>query len=329
MICVDNTHRTVGIKSTYKVLEMRIRQSFWGLLGVNSPQSQTTDDAVKCIRTAMLDAMVLHCPDSHEDLRRRIDFTPDIQSLWYVRPDLMHAISACQGETTARQVLAAIAPLFQGAMPTQKQHDAAIAKSLVSADDQAKVPGTSMNVLAWLRNLAGATTSQKEVANSRLVHNNSSLSAAGAESVVDSAQSLSAMDEIPVVTESEKAALVVGGLNFLDAIAAHQKWKSRLASQVAGTSTEKLDYRMICRDDQCVLGKWINGPGSDSYGSFPVFSRLKMTHAQFHVAAGAIVRLVDEGKTKEAHTALRLGEYSQHSIKVQGLISSLYLEVNP
>jgi hypothetical protein len=38
------------------------------------------------------------------------------------------------------------------------------------------------------------------------------------------------------------------------------------------------------------------------------------------------VQLANEGKTQEARTALKHGEYSQCSIRVQGLISSLYLE---
>jgi Chemoreceptor zinc-binding domain len=129
------------------------------------------------------------------------------------------------------------------------------------------------------------------------------------------------------MTPTELSAMAVGGLNFMDAITAHQKWKQRLTTYVAGTSTEKLDYRVVCRDDQCVLGKWINGVGGASFGHIPLFSQLKMTHAQFHLAAGTIVRHQDEGKPEKAQDALRHGEYPQHSIKVQGLISSLYLEV--
>jgi hypothetical protein len=127
-------------------------------------------------------------------------------------------------------------------------------------------------------------------------------------------------------TPADLQAAEVGGLNFVEAIAAHQKWKTRLSNYIAGTSTEKLDYRQICRDNQCVLGKWINGPGGDLYGHIPVFSRLKMTHGKFHLAAGQIVQLMDEGKVEQARQALRQ-DYSKHSVKVQGLISTLYVEV--
>jgi methyl-accepting chemotaxis protein len=117
-------------------------------------------------------------------------------------------------------------------------------------------------------------------------------------------------------------------LDFLDAITAHQKWKTRLSNYVAATSNEKLDYRQICRDDQCVLGKWINGQGGVMYGHIPTFSQLKMTHAQFHLAASAIVKLTDEGDVDQAKVALRQGDYSKHSVKVQGLISALYVNVH-
>jgi hypothetical protein len=132
----------------------------------------------------------------------------------------------------------------------------------------------------------------------------------------------------PDLTSAEKQAMVVGGLDFFEAITAHQKWKTRLSNYVGATSAEKLDYRQICRDDQCVLGKWINGSGGQMYGHIPVFSQLKMTHAQFHLAAGSIVQLADDGNREQAKMALRQGDYSKHSVKVQGLISSLYVEVN-
>ena len=128
------------------------------------------------------------------------------------------------------------------------------------------------------------------------------------------------------MTAADLQSAEVGGLNFMEAITAHQKWKSRLTSYLAGSSTEKLDYRVICRDNQCVLGKWINGQGGDTYGHMPVFSQLKMVHSQFHLAAASIVQLVDDGNSEQARLALRQ-DYSKHSVKVQGLISTLYVEV--
>ncbi len=183
-----------------------------------------------------------------------------------------------------------------------------------------------MSLFDWLRNLASTASSSPPAPNER---KSSSPSASPRVTDVGFSEKTPApaSEGAPVLTEVEKAAMVIGGLNFMDAITAHQKWKTRLTMYLGGAATEKLDYRVVCRDDQCVLGKWINGEGGDTYGHMPLFSQLKMTHAQFHLTAGNIVRFQDEGKSDQAQDALRHGEYPQHSIKVQGLLSSLYLEV--
>ncbi|QIL68963.1 hypothetical protein G7048_00275 [Diaphorobacter sp. HDW4B] len=126
------------------------------------------------------------------------------------------------------------------------------------------------------------------------------------------------------VQESDQSA---GGLDFASAIQAHRNWKNRLSQYLSDESNEQLNYRVICRDDQCVLGKWINGRGADDFGHLPSFGELKVSHGQFHLAAGRIVQLHDGKQTDEAQQLLRHGDYSRYSIKVMGLLSSLYVEV--
>ena len=118
-----------------------------------------------------------------------------------------------------------------------------------------------------------------------------------------------------------------GGLDFASAIRAHREWKVRLQKYLTNESLEKLDARSICRDDQCALGKWVNGSAASEFGHLPSFGELKVSHGQFHLAAGRIVQLHDEKRTEEAAQLLRHGDYSRHSIKVMGLLSSLYIEV--
>ena len=134
-------------------------------------------------------------------------------------------------------------------------------------------------------------------------------------------------DQCGPALDADGRSMVAGGLDFVSAIHAHQHWKTRLQSYVRNESTEKLDYRLICRDDQCVLGKWINGEASDKFGNLPSFGELKVTHGMFHLAAGRIVQLHDENKSVEAMQHLRQGDYPRHSIKVMGLLSALYGEV--
>jgi hypothetical protein len=185
-----------------------------------------------------------------------------------------------------------------------------------------------MGIIDWMRKLAGPASAGDSgafaapVKSKPDVANQKSVPVASMKGLATSQES----DAPPDLSAEEMRSAEVGGLNFMEAITAHQKWKTRLSNYLAGTSTEKLDYRQICRDNQCVLGKWINGSGGDKYGHMPVFSQLKMAHGQFHLAAGSIVKLVDEGQSEDARAALRQ-DYSKHSVKVQGLISRLYIDV--
>jgi Chemoreceptor zinc-binding domain len=117
---------------------------------------------------------------------------------------------------------------------------------------------------------------------------------------------------------------VIQGLNFVAAVEAHRKWKERLTAYVQGTSTEKLDYTAIRRDDQCNLGKWIYSSGIAAMGNSPVFHQLKSKHAHFHVTASRIVELVQHEEKPSAQKLLNGAEYTKASIEVQMLIAKLY-----
>ncbi|MGA7595550.1 MAG: CZB domain-containing protein [Gallionella sp.] len=117
---------------------------------------------------------------------------------------------------------------------------------------------------------------------------------------------------------------VIEGLDFVAAIEAHRKWKERLTAYVEGTSSEKLDYTAICRDNQCALGKWIYSSGGTSMGDLSIYHQLKAKHAQFHITASRVVELVQNNDKDSAHTLLTGEEYSKTSIEVQMLISKLY-----
>ena len=84
-----------------------------------------------------------------------------------------------------------------------------------------------------------------------------------------------------------------------DAIAAHIKWKLRLTQFIDGTSTEKLESTTVCKDNVCVLGKWIYGEG-DKYKSLQQFGKLVNNHANFHRCAGEIVKKVESNDKTSA-----------------------------
>ena len=120
---------------------------------------------------------------------------------------------------------------------------------------------------------------------------------------------------------------VIEGLDFVAAIEAHRKWRDRLSSYVSGNSSEVLDQSIICRDDQCALGKWIYGTGMTFTGHLQLFHQLKAKHAQFHISAAQVVELVKHDQKDAAVTILIDGEFAKNSRDVQSLLSKLYLEM--
>lgn len=101
-------------------------------------------------------------------------------------------------------------------------------------------------------------------------------------------------------------------LNFQEAIQAHLKWKARLRNYVGGISHEIFDSKIVCRDDQCQLGKWIHGPGKE-HSHVPAFIQLKGEHAAFHKAAAEVVVAVQSGDTQAVSLLDEGSEFDQRT----------------
>jgi len=69
------------------------------------------------VRKAMFMALDTYCDDDRTGINRRIDSARHIAELWYLRPDLMHAIATRHQETTALDCIARITVLFDGYQP--------------------------------------------------------------------------------------------------------------------------------------------------------------------------------------------------------------------
>lgn len=104
-------------------------------------------------------------------------------------------------------------------------------------------------------------------------------------------------------------------IDIVECIDAHMKWKGRLQSYLDGTSKEQLDSTIICRDDQCTLGKWIHGPALNYFQDDDGFHKLRSDHANFHVVAGAVVKKVQEND-RAGSDALLKNEYARASREV-------------
>ncbi|NVO06742.1 MAG: hypothetical protein HXX19_12800 [Rhodoferax sp.] len=71
------------------------------------------------IRQALLDSMAVSL-DAHAALPKvwaRVQHAPDMQSLWYLRSDVMHLLCDHCGEALARDKLNQITELFRGHLP--------------------------------------------------------------------------------------------------------------------------------------------------------------------------------------------------------------------
>lgn len=127
--------------------------------------------------------------------------------------------------------------------------------------------------------------------------------------------------------KSPSKAQVVRDIDVMDAINAHVRWKMRLDKYVNGTSEETLDPKVICRDDQCTLGKWIHGQAREFFHDDPGFVTLRDDHARFHQVASLVVIKVQSQDKAGAEIIMR-GDYMAASRKVIADLTELGRQIH-
>lgn len=127
--------------------------------------------------------------------------------------------------------------------------------------------------------------------------------------------------------DSEKKARIREEIDLPQAVQAHINWKLRLQNYLEGRSGEQLDAAVICRDNQCELGKWIHGAAMDHFHGLEPFHQLIADHAQFHYVAANVVQNV---QSKDFITARRIldEEYPHISRKVVLSLTELHKAVS-
>ena len=78
---------------------------------------QATESQLGRIRTAMLSVLQAHGGHSVQRVSQRVRFAADVEALWYLRQDVMMALSAIDGETAARRQMKTINSMFKGGLP--------------------------------------------------------------------------------------------------------------------------------------------------------------------------------------------------------------------
>lgn len=94
-----------------------IISSMQGLLGGPSSEGARALCRIEDIRQAMVDSLGDDGCMSFPQIERRVLFAEDLQGLWYLRSDIMAAISSLQGESAASQKIRQITTMFEGLLP--------------------------------------------------------------------------------------------------------------------------------------------------------------------------------------------------------------------
>lgn len=96
----------------------RISSTLMGLMRESQSTLQSSEP-LEDIRTRMLDCMseFLKSTASERPVWSKVQFADDIQTLWYLRSDLMHLLCDYCGETVANAKVQEITELFRGHMP--------------------------------------------------------------------------------------------------------------------------------------------------------------------------------------------------------------------
>ena len=91
---------------------MRAKSSPFGFLS-RSPDAGAV--RLEKIRAEMLNALATQCDDDDcLALEGALRFASDLEALWYLRPDLLHAIATSRDQSSANLILRDITMLFKG-----------------------------------------------------------------------------------------------------------------------------------------------------------------------------------------------------------------------
>jgi hypothetical protein len=95
---------------------MASNRSIWDVVRSKLIQDTiaTEDHVVSKIQNSMLLLVDTHCDVLNSALEQKILSARDVDGLWYLRPELMHAISRCKDQSTAWEAIDEISHLFSG-----------------------------------------------------------------------------------------------------------------------------------------------------------------------------------------------------------------------
>jgi hypothetical protein len=106
-----------GVKKMMRWMPANIISSMQTLLGGPLAEPAHSSAQIEVIRQTMLDRLASGGDGAFPQIKRRILLVTDLQGLWYLRSDLMGALSSLHGEFLARQSIEEITGMFEGLLP--------------------------------------------------------------------------------------------------------------------------------------------------------------------------------------------------------------------
>lgn len=108
----------------------------------------------------------------------------------------------------------------------------------------------------------------------------------------------------------------LSGLNLQEVLDAHLQWKIKLNDTLDGTATERYEVAVVAKDNLCVLGKWLYGPGKQKFSKLPEYEALRQIHSEFHICASKVLQKHENGDEEAASRMLK-EEFLDASNRIQ------------
>ena len=89
-------------------------------------------------------------------------------------------------------------------------------------------------------------------------------------------------------------------MDFDAEIIKHLEWRTMIETLFRDRERAYVSPATIIQDDKCQLGKWIYSSESKIYANLPVFKTLIEVHKDFHLQAGTIMTICNNGDFTEA-----------------------------
>jgi hypothetical protein len=88
-----------------------------GLLNTQPPESSHAPLKIEAIRQCMLECLDGDLCLQFPQITRRVRFASNLEALWFLRPELLLAISSVAGELAAQEKVGEITSMFDGLLP--------------------------------------------------------------------------------------------------------------------------------------------------------------------------------------------------------------------